>query len=377
MGPQYPHWHIGGGDGTHATRLDQDWLVMNRTLTSGEVTAVNSNLSAFASAQTPNACRSTGDPGYFYNGPVVGEGLGFPVSQTLAAWGLRQMSASWTGPIVDLRENNSPNTINTYGPASSGCGLDPAAATFCSAGGGCTVSKLYDQDWFAPATGTIGSPVQGIQNTHQGTIDMTAASTAAEPSVTFSGLNSQPVMHFSGAQALCTASMPVDPASGFADGFSVVNDMTVGASLSVVARRTSGGSLAEIFSTDSDAVYIGANAANTMQVLGSGTTNTETASDGHWHQLYAEQGSPSQATFSFKPYVDGVAGSSNAYSTNIVFGAKTCLGGSSTGTNLLTGDIAEATITGGGTAGSSLTQFASPNATLFSLEEAAWGGLPN
>jgi hypothetical protein len=371
-GPQYPFLHIGGGDGTHITQLDRDGMLMNRTLISGEVTAITANEKAFYASQSPSTCRSTGDPGYFFPPQVQAEGTEYPISQTFVAWGLRQMRASQTGPIADLRDVVT-NVVHTYGPAPNGCGLDPAAATFC-ARNGCAVAKLYNQETWASTT-SINK--QGLGNVHDPALDMTASSNAAEPTVAFNGLNGFPTMHFNGRQELCTSNLAVSFAAAVQYPL-YRSAVGVGASMAVVARRTGGDtSLQEAFGTFADATYLGfAAAADTAQIVGDGTSSTMAAPDGKWHEIYGEQGSPSQYAYNFTPYVDGVAGSPASYGSADVLANKTCLGGSSTGANLLSGDIAEVTITGGLTTGPSLSQFASPEAEIFSLEKAAWGDLP-
>jgi hypothetical protein len=350
--------HLGcGGDCTHTNQLFRDGMQFNTTLTPTQVSAIASNESAFYAAQSAATCRSTGDPGYFFRpGSGMTEGEEQPTSQTVVAWGLRKMSAAQTGPIADLRDV-STGRINTYGPAANGCGLDPAAATFCATHG-CSVSKLYQQQG--------GWQANGIGNVHDGVLDMTASSTAAQPTVTFSSLNGLPTMHFSGAQALCTGPIKRSLAAS-------LDNHPVMLGMAVVARRTGGDTtLQAAFGTLADATYLGfAASANTAEVVGNNNASTMTAADGKWHEIYGEQASQTQ----FDPFVDGTAGSSTGYGSIDVLANKVCLGGSSTGTDKLIGDIAEATITGGATSGT--VDFASPEATIFSLEKAAWGALPH
>lgn len=376
FGPQFPHLHYGGGDGTAAIVLSQDTMLLNYIPTSSQVASVHTNESAFYAAQTPNACQSTGDPGYFLRPQEQSEGTELPISQTVGAWGLRQMTASQTGPIADLQGINSPNTVETFGPAMSGCGIDPNAVTFCSANGGCSVKRLYNQEWYSTAP---TSSTQGVINVHDPILDMTASSMAAQPSVTFNSLNGQPTMHFSGAQELCTSAMPVDFASAVQYP-QLATPFGVGASMAVVARRT--GALttaAEIFETFADATYLGSAAsANTANIVGDNTAQTLTAADNSWHEFYAEQESTvTNQAYTFTPYIDGVAGTTNTYGSFKVFSGNACLGGASAGGNYFTGDIAEATISGSLAAGSILSKTTSIEPTIFSLEEAAWGNLPH
>jgi hypothetical protein len=328
-------------------------------MSSGDESAARGNMTTFYGGQSPATCESVADMGYLFSKYYATLYYDTQLSNAIFAVGLRQMRASQTGPIVSLRDVVT-NTINTYGPASSGCGLDPAAATFCATNG-CAVSTLYNQAAYSTAT---------TNATYDTILSMTAASTAAQPTVTFNSLNGQPTMHFTGTQLLCTGTIPA-----------LTFNVPVG--WSVVARRTAsagaGAAAAFEYTTNSDITLIGWGAgANTFNywVAATSPSFTGTASDGHWHQMGWE--SNSSADGAANDYLDGATVQTNVSigtSADSFNAGKVCLGGRPDTGASLSGDVAEMVISMPKSPTS--TGFATLEPTIFSLDEKAWGTLPN
>jgi len=337
----------GGGDGTPSDGIFRDGIITNNALTAADYTALSTNNSSFYSGRS-SACESTADYGFAWDDGLVDSGGQYQNATTYNTWiayGLRLMRASYYGPIADLRDSEVTPVTHTYGRASSGCGLDPAAATFCAANPPCYVSRLYNQGTGVMTAGTFG-------NVHDSYLDLLQGTTTAQPQVTFNALNGLAVMKFSGAQSLCT--------SGGGATYPYLNFMAV------VAERTSGTGYEDALSAG-NSPQLGfndaANSAFTYQTLATGA-----AADSAYHSLIVE--------FS-NLYVDGSSVSSAA-------GAKwqfdplypICLGvsyNSGTPQYYLTGNVAEA-IAGQDTAPGSAGAV-NAEATIFSLQEAAWGAL--
>ena len=342
-----------GGDNSQVDVIWREGLITNTAISASDEATARGNMTAFYAAQSPSACKSTADFAYYFpQAQQVSQSVSQPIGSTFIGWALRRMRASYYGPIVDLRD--STGTVSIYGPASSGCGLNPTAAIFCAANPPCTVSKLYNQ-------GAWNSSNKG--NVHDRLLDMTAVSTGAQPIVIFNNLNGQPTMHFSGTQELCSG----NPRSNGPSAPPV--------NLAVVARRTGA------FTTDQRAfsTYLGsteigfgkAASAAYFSVNGAGH-GAATASDSTWHSLSWEAANGTTVN----QYVDGAAagGFTGSSYGRLLYGV-TCIGGQPGGTHLITGDVAEVSMTSAQVSGS--VGFASLEPTLFGLEKAAWGSLPH
>jgi len=343
-----------GGDLSHVDVVFREGLVTNGVMSTDDEAAARGNMNAFHAAYSRAACQSVADMSYFF-GANYGDNA---IASTIMAYGLRQMRASQTGPIVSLQDVMT-NVINTYGPASSGCGLEPAAEAFCATNG-CSVAMLYNQAIYSTSKSS---------NTYDANLSMAAASTSAQPTVTFNSLNGQPTMHFTGSQMLCTASLPV----------SSVADLPIG--WSVVARHTAssgtGSVVSHVYTPNHSFTSIGWGASANIfsySVAAGGTPQfTGTASDGHWHQMAWETNSRAGTTGN--SYVDNSTISSGstigASQVSISYGTI-CVGGAF-GTPNFSGDVAEFVISLPKSPTSS--GFSSLEPTIFSRDQAAWGML--
>ena len=191
------------GQVDHSDGLFQEGIVFNTAISTGDDTAIANNVSAFYAAQSPAACSGVADHNYFIQSHKNYLET-TPISSTRGAWALYQMGAAQTGPIVQLRDVTTLAT-DIFGPSSSGCGLGLgvssglSAPAFCAMHG-CSVATLYNQAWFSTTSRA---------NLRDPLLNLTAALTGAEPTVTFNGLNGRPTMHFSGTQKLCTGTWGV------------------------------------------------------------------------------------------------------------------------------------------------------------------------
>ncbi len=362
--------------------LGQEMMYFGRTLSSGDDSAIYNNVTSFYAAQTPATCRGPADYNYFLPYKQVEYSTG-PLSASRGAWALYQMGAAQTAPIADLRDIVT-NTVHTYGPSSSGCGLNPAAATFCATNG-CAVAKLYNQAWWS--TQTAG-------NIHDTVLDMSAASNAAQPTVTFNSLNGRPTMHFSGSQKLCTGPWGTGPSDG--SGFGGLWERPW--SLSAVARRTGSTSTQQAVMSQSSAnggaaipgwAFLGFNSVSGGEIaaiggISGGTTTTATGiTENHWHSLGIDQPSTPEANtaVSGSLWADGSAVATktqpnydiNGPQTSPAVNAYICIGDDQGGGYAFTGDIAEASIPSGTKPSPATT----PQTALFAAQERVWGTLPN
>jgi hypothetical protein len=356
----------GGGDLSHVDVVFREGLITNNVISPTDGAAATSNMTTFYGAHSPSACQSVADMGYYFGSNSLANYYDNSVSNALMAYGLRKMRASQTGPIVDL-EDVVTSTIHTYGPAASGCGLDPAAATFCATNG-CSVSKLYSQSIYNTA-------VQTSSSFYDTTLSMTAASTAAQPTVTFNSLNGQATMHFTGSQMLCSGTLPA-----FTTNQSIIALPT---GWSVVARHAAasgvGAAASQVYSVTGAITSVGwGSAANTFNSSVVSTTSpqlTGTASDGHWHQMGWE--STNNAGTTGNSYVDGTtvaSGVTVGASGNSVVSGQVCLGGVSGSPNF-SGDVAELLITL--PRAPTTVHFSSLESAIFGFDQTAWGTLPN
>ncbi len=345
-----------GGDLSHVDVIFREGLITNGVISVPDEAAARNNMTTFYGAHSPSACQSTADMSYYFGANYTGN----PVGSSLLAVSLRQMRASQTGPIVDLRDVVT-NTVNTYGPAASGCGIDPAAATFCATNG-CAVATLYNQGTFSTSTSS---------SAYDSTLSMTATATSAQPTVTFNSLNGLPTMHFTGTQMLCTRTLPNLSLPNVPIGWSVVAERTPNAGAgAAAAQRYSGNGAITLLGWGS-----GANTFNYWVATGS-PSFTGTASDGHWHQMGWE--SNSRAGNIANDYLDGATLSSSVrvgVSGTSFRSGQVCIGGRPDTGPSLSGDVAELVI--------SLPKdptsvgFSSLEPTIFSRDEAAWGTLPH
>ena len=326
----------------------------------------------FISSGSPPACTGVADYRYFI--PTFNSfNSTNPISSTRGAWALYPMGATQTGPIVTLRDVSTLAT-NTYGATASGCNLDPAAATFCATNG-CSVAKLFNQAWYSTTN---------LANTHDPLLDMTAASTAAEPTVAFNSLNGRPTMHFSGAQKLCTGTW----GTGTSGSGHSTTPMEQPWSLMAVARRTgSTSAIQAVISHDSGAVagqgFLGFDAVSggIIGAVGGIVSGTKTQgtglTEGHWHAIDIDNLDlrATGTTASGSIWADGVALASQTQPATALgdSSAVMCLGDDNAGGYAFTGDIAEASIPSGSNSPVGVT----PVTGLFPIQEAIWGTLPN
>jgi Alpha-L-arabinofuranosidase B, catalytic len=345
-----------GGDLSHVDVIFREGLITNGVASVRDEAAARNNMTTFYGAHSPAACQSTADMSYYFGANYTDN----PVASSLLAVGLRQMRASQTGPIVDLRDVVT-NTVNTYGPATSGCGIDPAAATFCATNG-CAVATLYNQGTFSTRTSS---------SAYDFTLSMTATSTSAQPIVTFNSLNGLPTMHFTGTQMLCTGRLPNLTLPNVPIGWSVVAKRAPSAG--------AGAAAAEIYTPNGAVTLLGwGSRVNTFNywVATRSPYFAGPASDGHWHQMGWE--SNSRAGNVANDYLDGATLSSSVtvgVSGTSFRSGQVCIGGRPDTGPSLSGDVAELVI--------SLPKaptsvgFSSLEPTIFARDEAAWGRLPH
>ena len=349
-----------GGDNSHSDIIFREGIITNGVMSVTDEATARNNMTTFYSSRSPAHCYSTADMSYYFDGQNPSDFGANAVGSSLLAVGLRQMRASQTGPIVDLRDVVT-NTVNTYGPAASGCGIDPAATTFCATHG-CAVATLYNQGTFSTSTSS---------SAHDLLLDMTATAPSVQPTVTFNSLNGLPTMHFTGRQMLCTRTLPNLTLPNVPIGWSVVAKRTpsAGAGAAAAQKYTPNGAITLL------GWGSGANTFNYWVATGS-PSFTGTASDGHWHQMGWE--SISRAGNVANDYLDSATLSSSVrvgVSGTSFRSGQVCIGGRPDTGPSLSGDVAELVI--------SLPKdptsvgFSSLEPTIFSRDEAAWGMLPH
>jgi len=178
--------------------------------------------------------------------------------------------ANGTNPLCDLNAATGGASVCTLRVATSGfvdlaasycAGTTPSAACLAASGGSCVVSKLYDQSGANACTGA-------------GPCDVTQATLANMPALTFSALNSLPCLTFATGDKLATPGI-FSP--------SLPQPVTV----TVVAKRTGN------FTTEGDLVNDSGSqlntffdtSANAVRMYAGGTSGSFTASDNAFHGL--------------------------------------------------------------------------------------------
>lgn len=352
------HLKIGcGGDCTQSNIIIREGIVANGQMSAADYTALQTNASNFYAAHTtPAACHGGADLDYYFlasgDRPSSFETY-YPPGSGLLAYALAQVRASYFGPLATLKRA-SDNTSQTFSSAlaagSVGCGLDPAAATFCNATT-CTVTKLFNQGTFATTTPKLG-------NAHDTALDATCTSVG----VTFNSLNGLPTMNFAGV-AFCTVT-PSNPSTAY-----------VG--LAAVARRTGNtGAFQSVIDTGlggSTEQQVGFNnsANNVFYFATTGAVTTQAATDNHWHDMYMENAAGAHES----PFTDNSAASTVASTVTGLTTSPTTFGGKSASSQNLTGDIAEIDVISVTSAASA--NYSSHANVMFSAHEGIWGTLPN
>ena len=345
-----------GGDCTNGEVIFREGFVTNSTLSSADYASIASNVSAFYSAHTTApSCAGMGDIGYNMQTATFPTNYRSysPFGSNFLSWSLALTKAGYYGPIADLYNGTTTQTFySAQAAGATGCGIDPAAVTFCSPS--CTVAKLYNQ-------GSVSFAEFG--NVHDDNLDLVFSS-GQRPAVTFSGLNGLATMNFTGGQYGCTANAAINWAGYFA--------------ISAVARRTGS------FTSYQNVLHFGVDGTTNETQLGYNNTannifeyyfsnlNVTAATDSHWHHLYVESQGSTKA-----PFVDGVAGTTFANSNNqIDSGHPFCIGAKSGGTQALTGDIAEIDVLNIQSFAAS-AGYVSQASNAFAKMQSLWGTLPN
>jgi hypothetical protein len=342
----------GGGDLSHVNTVLQEGIISNGQFSATDYTNISGNVSSFYGGRSRASCSSTADLGGYYWAADTGSIHDYSTLAGFVGYALRRLSASYFGPIADLRD--STGTVTTFGPNSTGCGIDAAAATFCAAHSPCTVAKLYNQGTFHP---------NEIPNVHDTTLDMVQATVASQPTVNFSGLNGLPTMVFSGSQSLCSTN------TGGVNG----RYTSVAA---VVAKRTSGtGAYATVFnlSRDDGGFGFGNTSGSIYSFVSSPFIQGGSYTENKFHSLVIESDASN-----LNLYGDNTLVSSGAdASWGITNSQPLCLGENKGGTTpnfQLTGEVAEAVVLSSFNIG---TTPISARSAIFSAQEAAWGTLPS
>ena len=332
------------------------------TADAGDHTAAYNSLANYYAGLSPSPLAGPLDVAFYVNGGFPDASSGYKsalIGNARAGYSGRCLSASYTGPVVDLTDEVTSAT-NTY--ACINGALDPAAATFCATNG-CYASGLYVQAAWSPDGGNVS-------NVYDPLLKLTCSGGFTTcPTVSFSGsanaLNNQPTLHFSGGQCLMSGTM-----SGYVAH--VLSAWEIGA----VMRRTSGTTYGAGIEWGANSYYfVGAgNSANTAAFSNGQAFGSGTASDGHWHSVIADTTTNSTGTL----YVDGVSvgtASTNAGEVLQSYVTVGCGWNGTSITNPLNGDIAEVWMQHRTTnASGSLT---SRVATIFANDKVFWGTLPN
>jgi hypothetical protein len=347
----------GGGDMSHVNSIVQEGLIANASWTATDYANLSSNVSAFYGSHSRDACSGSADLDYSFNtngGGQTANSNNGPLS-ALLGYSLRRLRASYYGPIADLRD--STGTVHTYGPSSSGCGIDPAAATFCAANAPCTVKKIYNQ-------GTFNSG--GIGNVHDTKQDLVQATVANQPTVDFTGLNGYPIIAFNGSQYLCT-------------GNPQTNNLAAITAVGWVAKRSSGTSYSTVMNVGGSDQSVGFGNAS-GQIYGNignliaGGSYTES----HWHSSVNEQINNSAGGITL--YGDNTSVATGNYGAwkNVGDTAPMCMGAddnAGTMQNFLTGGVAEVVVLSQDNPATGLG--ATERSALFTAQQSSWGTLPN
>jgi hypothetical protein len=341
-----------GGDCSQSQLIFRDGLISNALWGSAEFSAIQTHFNTFyAQHTTPAVCRGVTDMAELAPGSITGFNSQYPwyyapmIGQV--GYSLAQIRAGYYGPIADL---NDGSTTHTYSGAQSvgspGCGLDPAAATFCA--GGCTVVKLYNQGTWS------GSKRSNVHDTN---LDITFAS-GHRPTATFAGLNSLPVMTFGGSAYGCS-SAPTNAEQPLSFGVLAIAKRTSGSSTSRAFYATIGSHQLEAgFSTSGNAYFT------------NGVTLTEAATENTWHVLYQEE----QGIGNWLPYVAGVVGTGTGSGDTGSVTGPFCIGANGSGTSPLTGVVAEVDLLA--TTANNAAGYASIAAAVYTQAQVTWGSLP-
>jgi hypothetical protein len=287
-----------------------DLIITSNALSSGQALAAYNNLYAFFGSLTSGY---TGPSDLFPTSYTDNETQVLDMS---GGWGVRSVNSSYLGPLLNLCQGTTSICEDIKQIAGL---LDTTTAySFCGPSN-CTVQVAYGQ---------VANNGQGAGNNIPTGLNMTAATAAERPSLTFGcQVNGGPCMTGNGSQYLCTSSVPNTAASG--------------QSISAVAERTSGSSNALAVSASVGGFGMGFGGANNSYMLwGNGTPlspNPGSVANGAWHSLTL---SIVAAGTSGTGYVDGVS-ASNSQGVNSPT-QFICLFATNLGGYALTGNILEA-----------------------------------
>lgn len=228
------------------------------------------------------------------------------VANPRAWWGLRACGAAnlnGATKAINIRRASDNSTTDVV-ILTSGF-LDTASANAFCASTTCYVTKFYDQS----GNGT----------------DLSQATAANQPSLTFGCLGAFPCIHFAGAQRLFSAAIAAIPQP---------------LSYSAVAERTGNLTAYNAIVSGGGSPYAEMgfnNAANTVYLYAGNVAPTANATDNIWHSLNSVFNDSANATVM---NVDG-ADTSLASGTGTGTTTELDMGSRSDGTNPLTGNIAE------------------------------------
>lgn len=347
------HIHDGfGGDTSQIDKVTYEEIISNGVLTAADFTALKNDADTFYAASPPT-CAGVAGLSMAWN-PTGAHDTYAQYYNSLYAYGLYQMRADYWGPIADLRD--ALGTTNTYYPASSGCVIDTAAATFCAANPPCTLAKEYNQGTFSPSA----------KMHRDSAADAVQAVVANQPIVTFSSLNGKPTIDTSGGRFLKTGLI------------SVTMLPTI---ISAVAKRTGNfTSFQEIISTypDFPTILGYSNGADTVNTYDGVTSVTSTASDSHWHSIVAEADNTGGGAG--RLYVDNVGGGTEGtgWATNnfhIAIGSGT--DGTTQPCTCQIAEVAFLTNYKPGSTANNKVGYDPQHTAIFNAHQTAWGTLPN
>lgn len=328
-----------GGDGSLAGEEFFEGAIISGTTSDATDNAIQANVNAFYNSF---GAPATGPWEVLAQPGTVTSTTGLDASITFGGmWGLGRLRASYTGYAATLTRESDSRSISV-GFTLLGDFDQSTAQNFCV---GSTCHVLFKNQALA----------YHANNPNPAVYDMVQSTLLDQPTLVFSstssGLNSKPYVHFNGSQWECTAS-GVKPISPWA--------------LSAVVRRTGAFStFANIIAggnTGAQGQLAAANSPNTTEIIGffGGATATQTASDSAWHSLIGVNNSGAVSI-----QVDGGTAATASGTTNNI-GQIECLGGGP-GTNLYTGDMAEAIVTGTAPSSAAIT-------ALYQNQHARYGG---